>query len=551
MRGSSRTSRRLLAPSLAVLGFVLLAMPANLVRALPQPKLPPEATDKPSVVVRIRPVGELIKDARTVAKLIDQEAMFDNIEPALTPILGAIDTTRPIGFYAQIKAEPVNSIGVLMVPVKSAKDLLAVIGTVANPTEQNGLYTVNAGAPFDVLFRFHGDYVYATVRNTPDAEAALDKNKIYAPARIFDAKDESLASVTFNLDAIPNGLKQKALDHIDEFLRDENLKHAKEPSPQKEVHEALVTEFARRGQMLVADALTLNIRLDFDRTKETMGANLRLAARKDTALANEIARKTLGQGLGEGMLGDPFASKFAVYAVVPETLKKTLDPLVDQVLGSIVQKAEALQADAKDVAAALAPTLKSGLLDAGVDLHGPNADGFASVLVGLRLVDGDRIEASLRRLVGNIGAKDRKDLTLDVAKVGGVAIHRIAPKDFPKKDLRDMVGDDAKLFFAFRKDLLLVGIGGETGTLAAMKTALQAEPKACKALQGQVAIRNLAAVIERKHEGIVDAAKKAFPKGADDMIRYSITGGDAVEAQVTSSIRMILFGMLAQQLQNR
>ncbi len=49
----------------------------------PQPKLPPEATDKPSVVVRVRPVAELIKDARAVAKLVDQEAMFDAVEPGL------------------------------------------------------------------------------------------------------------------------------------------------------------------------------------------------------------------------------------------------------------------------------------------------------------------------------------------------------------------------------------------------------------------------------------------------------------------------------------
>ena len=541
MRGSLRS---LLSP----LVLVFFALPAVPAWALPQPTLPPEATDKPSAIVRIRPVGELLKDARTVAKLIDQD--FDGIEPALTPILGAIDTTKPIGFYAQIKAEPVNSIGVLMVPVKDSKTLLNVIGNFVNVTEQDGLYSLNAGAPFSVLFRFHGDYAYATVRNTPDAEAALDKNKIYPPERIFLAKDDSLVSATINLDAIPNGLKKKALDHIDEFLQKETRKHANEPSPQKDVAMAIVTEFAKKAQMLVADARTLDLRIDFDRAKETMGANLRLAARKDTALANEIARNTTGQGVGAGILGDPSAAKLAVYAVLPEQLKKTLDPLVDQVFGSIVAKADALQGDAKELADALTPTFKSGLLDTGIDLHGPNADGFASVLIGVRLVEGERIEAAVRRIVGNLPAAARKDVTFDVAKAGGVAIHRITPKDFAK-DMHHLVGDDARMFVAIRKDLLLVGVGAETATLAAMTESLKGEPKTCKVLEGQVAIRNLATVIERKHEGIVDAAKKAFPKGADDMIRYSITGGDAVEVRVSSSIRMILFGMLAQQLQNR
>ncbi|HEX3314354.1 MAG TPA: hypothetical protein VHR72_05645 [Gemmataceae bacterium] len=548
MRGSSRW---LLAPGAAVLGLVLFALPAVPAWALPQPKLPPEATDKPSVVVRVRAVGELLKDARAVAKLVDQEAMFDNVEPALGQVLGAIDTTKPIGFYALIKAEPVNSIGVLMVPVKNAKDLLDVIGTVANPTEKDGLYTVNAGIPFSILFRFHGGYAYATVRNSKDAEAALDKNKIYAPSRIFEAKDASLVSATFNLDAIPNGLKQKALDHIDEFLRNETLKHANEPSPQKELATTIVTEVAKRAQMFIADALTAKIRLDFDRTKETMGATFRLAARKDTALANEIARNTTGQGLGEGLLSNPSAVKVAAYAVLPDALKKTLDPLVDKLLSQVVAKAEALQNDAKDVADALAPTLKSGLLDIGFDLRGPNADGFASMLFGIRLVDGDKLEPALRRFIGNIGARDRKDITFDVAKVDGVSIHRIAPKDLPKEEFRDLVGPDAKVFVAMRKNLLVVGIGSQASTLAAMRDALKAGPKTCKVLEGEVAIRNLAKLIEKKREGTVDAAAKAFPAGTDDTIRYSVSGGETAEFRVTSSIRMILFSMLTAQLQNR
>ena len=549
MRGSSRW---LSAPVAAVLGLVLFAVPAVPAWALPQPKLPPEATNKPSVVVRVRAVGELLKDARAVAKMIDQEAMFDSIEPTLAPILGAIDTTKPIGFYAVIKPEPVNSIGVLMVPVKEPKALLDVIGNFGvNVTEQDGLYSVNAGVPFNVLFRFENGYAYATVRNSKDAEAALDKNKIYAPGQIFQAKDDSLASVTFNLDAIPNGLKKKALDHIDEFLRDETLKHVNEPSPQKEIATTIVTEFANKAQMLVTDALSVNLRFDFDRTKETMGASFKLIARKDTALANEIARNTTGQGLGEGMLGNPSAAKLAAYAVLPDALKKTLEPLVDKMLSQLVKKAEALQNDAKDVADALAPTLKSGLLDAGFDVRGPNADGFASVLIGVRLVDGDKLDATLRRLVGNIGAKDRKDITFDVAKVDGVSIHRIAPKDFPKDGFRDLVGDNAKMFVALRKDLLVIGIGNEASTLTAVKDALKGGPKTCKVLEGEIAMRNLAKLAERKHAGTVDAAAKAYPAGTDDAVRYSITGGETAEFRVTSSIRMILFSMLTAQLANR
>jgi hypothetical protein len=542
-------------PLTAVLGLVFFALSAVPAWALPQPKLPPEATDKPSVVVRVRPVDELLKDSLAVAKLVDQEATFESANTFLGPILGAIDTSKPIGFYAQIRPEPTNSVGILMIPVKNEKDLVDLIGKLGGNfgitvNEEKGLYTVAVPGPFPVLFRFHGGYAYATVANTDEAEKAIAKNKIYAPAQLFAAKDDSLVSVTFNLDAIPNALKKKALDHIDEFLAKSTDRAANEPPVTRDAKVAVVTELAKKAQMLVADSLTLKIHFDFDRTKETMGTSLRLVARKDTALANEIARNTTGQGSGQGLLGSPSAVKLAVLASAPDSLKATLNPLVDKVLAGLVQKAEALQADAKDLADAVAPTLKAGNLDLGVDLRGPDSNGLATLLVGVRLVDGAKVDASVRRLLGNIGAKDRKKVEFDVAKAGGASIHRI-PVDNLDHDAQEMFGDDAKVYFAVRKDLLLVGLGSEKSTLPIMKEALESSPRTTKALEGQVAIRNLAKLLEKKQPGTVAAADKAYPKGTDDLIRYSITGGDAVEARVSSSIRIILFGMLAEQAKNR
>src|SRR5262249_51266750 len=134
-----------------------------------------------------------------------------------------------------------------------------------------------------------------------------------------------------------------------------------------------------------------------------------------------------------------------------------------------------------------------------------------------------------------------------VAKVDGASIHRAPAKNIDR-GMRDLVGDDARVFFALRKDLFLVGVGGETATLTAMKDALKSGPKTSKVMEGQVAIRNLPKVIEKKHEGTVDAANKASPAGSDDVVRWSITGGDAAEFRISSSIRVILFSTLAAQL---
>src|SRR4051794_7287401 len=200
----------------ALLGLVLAATPAW---ALPKPNLPPEATDKPSAIVRVRPIQELLKDAGYFAKLVGQEEIFGAIEPGLAPVLEAIDGSKPVGFYARIRPAGIDSQGVLLLPVKSEKALLGVLSQFGiNPTQgQDGLYSVNApGVPFLIIFRVSNGYGYATVKNTPDAETSLQTKNLSSPEALFSADDKSVFSVTLNADAIPNALRLKAIAGLED-----------------------------------------------------------------------------------------------------------------------------------------------------------------------------------------------------------------------------------------------------------------------------------------------------------------------------------------------
>jgi hypothetical protein len=530
----------------ALLGLLVLTEPAA---ALPQPKLPPEATDKPAVIVHVRPINDLLEDAGYIAKMIGQGDIFDAVKPGLGPALEAIDGSKPIGFYARISPELVDSVGILMLPIKSQKDLLANLNQVGvNPTEQDGLYTVNVPAfPFSVLFRFHKDYAYATVRNSPKAEADMQKNKLYSPEMIFAGKDDSLISVTVNLDAIPTKLKQKGLDGLDEGLRKLHDKMLTEKNPVvQRIVESAAEEVGLKVQSLIVDAVTYTARFEFDRKKEKMAFSSRLVARKGSPLATDIAGVTGGNGLGAGLASSNFAAQGATFFSLPASMKKTFEPLVDQLLDEAVKSAKKDQEMVKELLDTLKPTIKAGLLDAGFDLRPNSAGGYVSLLAGVRVKDGDRIEATLRKIVSGLPEGAKKDLTIDAEKVSGVAIHR-GPAKLDRK-AEEVFGPDVRTYFAFRKDMVLFSIGAEAPALAAIKDGINASPKMSKTGQGQASIRNIAKLFEPKHEGITEAAKKAFPDGSDDLIRYSETGGEAFESRVSASTRVILFGVLAAEL---
>lgn len=533
----------------ALLGVALVATPAW---ALPQPKLPPEATDKPSVVVRVRPIGELLKDAAYVAKMVGQEDVYNAVEPGLQPFLGPFDMTKPAGFYARVGPEGIDSQGVLMLPVKDQKDFLGVLAQLGqNPTEDaDGLFTLNVvGAPFPVHFRFANGYVYGTAKTTPDGEKILDKNKLFTPAALFAQGDESLVSVTLNVDAIPNALKKKALDHLEDAVR-----HVKEVELRREANElvrhvagTIVEELAIKAQSFVVDAMTVRLAIDFDRAKEQMGSSFRMTARSGSGLASDFASIGTGQGIGAAVPMPPSAMRASAAVTAPGSIRKTLEPLVDEFAKKAIGSAKESDREyVKLLVDALTPTFKAGLLDLGVDFRGPNANGALTFAFAVRIQEGDRVEKALREIAGAAGLRRDPNLKIDVDKVGNVAIHRAQGPTDPGAE--KLFGREHKLYFAVRGDAALVTLGPDADALAAIKQLVGVGAKASKVLEGEVSMRNVGTMMDREEPGASEAARKAFPPNTDDTIRFSVTGGDAVQGRVSVGTQFIRFGMLMNEL---
>jgi hypothetical protein len=534
----------------AFLGLFVALAPAS---ALPVPKLPPEVTNKPGVVIRVRPVDDLLKDIAYIAKMIGQDGLVDAIQPFAQPVIDVIDGTKPIGFYAKIGPNGLDSNGVLLVPVKNQNDVLNLLQTFGRKAVEGsgGLYTVEtaAGVP-TAAFRFANGYLYATVKNTPDAETLLSLNKIYPPETLFPQGDNGLFSITFNVDAMPNDLKRKGLEALEQELK--NLKADQFPKVANPIVrsfvEAISEELATKVQSLIVDAQTVSLRLDFDRVKEDMGFGIRLTPRPNTDLANDINTLSSGQSLGASIIAPTSAANFYGNIAVPTSLKKALGPIIDEFVAQGWKKAkDSDQPLVKELLEALGPTMKAGILDFGVDFRGPNAENFLAMLVAVQIKDGSRLEALFRKVHGILPADKKAAIKLDVGNVAGVALHQFPAKFDP--NLEAFLGADPQMIVAFRKDAIVFAIGPVTDATAAVQSAVATSPKSSLAVDSAVAINRLAPVLERKHPGIVQAAKTAYPAGVNDTYRLSVAGGQTFEFRLSASTRWILFGELMQKAQ--
>src|SRR5207302_11465057 len=125
---------------------------------------------------------------------------------------------------------------------------------------------------------------------------------------------------------------------------------------------------------------------------------------------------------------------------------------------------------------ALGPTLKSGELDAGFDVRGPEAGGKVYTMVSaVRLKGGSDVEKALRAVVKALpeGAEGFLGLKFDAEKAGAVAVHRINP---PNRDegAKRLFGEEP-FYFAFREDALFVAAGKDGLSASKAATAAAAE----------------------------------------------------------------------------
>ena len=188
------------------------------------------------------------------------------------------------------------------------------------------------------------------------------------------------------------------------------------------------------------------------------------------------------------------------------------------------------------------PTLKAGKLDMGMAFIPSKGDDHLSMLLGVRVAEGAKVEELVRKLAAVPTKPDDDKVTLDVGKLGGISLHKVEPGPNGDKDAQELLGKGPG-FFAVRPDAVLLGGGPEGMNLLKESIEAKTSPSPLLAVSlsfAQFSRFNSDRSIPRKK--IEEAAKKAFgDKPESDRLKLLIESKDGLRTSMRLKTAVLTF----------
>ncbi len=524
---------------------------AGLLLALP-PARAAEGDAAPSVIVRVRSIDGLLEDGKYLVSLLGKEDEAKQFDAFVRSMVGkdglkGIDTKKPFGFYGTVGPNVIDSTGVLMVPIADEKAFLTFLDklNVTAKKDDTGVYTVDVEkSPATVYFRFANNYAYitASANGLGGDKKTIDKTKLLDPAETLPANLAAAMSITVRFDQIPKEIKQLMLQQLDLRIADAKKKKLPDETDIQQTFRAAVLEdAAKRIAALLKEGNALTFRLTLDRKTNDVLVDLNLSAKANTKLATDIADLANSKSLFANALGTDSAINVLMHMALPETLRKALEPVLDEGMKMALdkEKDEAKRAQAEKFLKAMAPTLKMGEVDGAFTLRGPNKDNKYAMVLGVKLKDGEGVEKALRAIVKELKPEEQEKIKFDVAKAGTINIHELDVKKDMDEKSKLLFGENS-LYVAFRNDAWFLAAGD--GGLAVLKEALTTKPKEGPQFQFETSIKRLSPALERENKDVAKFLADAFGKGEDnDKIRLSVEGGKSLRARFVVKTQVIKF----------
>jgi hypothetical protein len=501
--------------------------------------------DKPGVVLRVSAFDSLVADLRYLLEKAGQAETAKQLDGIIKSKVGekgleGIDTKKPFGAYGWIGASGIDSQLVVLLPVADEKAFLSLLADQLDAKADKGqddLYTINHDkVPFPIFLRFSNGYAYATVRD----KELLAKDKLLAPGVVLPADRVGTLSLTLDIDQVPDKLKELALGKVDLELANAKDKEApNESEAEKKVRAAALDQVGAAVKSVLNNGGETTLRLDVDRKAAELTVSLNVAGKAGSPLAKTIKDLGEAQSITAGLLTPKSVLGGVLNLTVPPKIYDQLRPLFDAFEKKAVaqEKDQASREALTSLLDALKPTLEDRKVDVAADLRGPGEAGRYTGIFAIKVKDGAGIEKTIRKVVGQMPAAQRKTIAFDVEKVDQVAIHRIS-LDKNDKNL-EMFGDN-QLYVAIREDAVLASLG-EKG-LAALKDALAAAPAKGKVAQFQLAMKGLAPFLAKQNKSAPEIAKEVFAKNQDDdKVRVTVEGGNTLKVRLNMRAQLVAF----------
>jgi hypothetical protein len=506
--------------------------------AVPVAKAAEEPRSKPTLVVRLQSIDKLFDHTKFLAEIVDQDETVKQFRGIVESRIGekgleGFDTKKPIALYGNLGGVLTDSNAVLMLPVADEKSVLALLDRFEIKTEKDddGIYLVKKfdKLPEDIYFRFANNYIYATARD----KAAIAKDKLLEPGKIFTKDDFGVVAIEFRIDQIPDGLKTAALTQIElQFSLEKDKKTPGETATQHELKGQILDSMFTQLKSVFDDGEQVTVKFDVDEKGKDIVLEANLTAKKDSRLAGDIADLGKAKSVAAAVLSANAALSGSTRLTLPKDLSKVLAAAFEEGARENIKKEqnEAARKLGQNLLETLLPTLSAGEVDFAFDLRGPSDKGTYTVLAAGGVKNGKDLEKSLRDIAKSLPEEVRARVKLDADSEGGVAIHTLDVFKDGNDDLKRVLGD-GPLYLAVTKDAIFLADGPTA--LTDLKTALKAKPGNGVPLQFNISVARLGPLMEKDQPAAPKVIEEVFGKNKDsDKIRISVEGGQSLKAQV-------------------
>jgi hypothetical protein len=528
---------------------------------------------KPALILSVASYEQLRADFFYLARLAGQDENAARIDALIEAQAGdglaGIDRKKPMGGYGWVGAHGDDSAAVLLVPVADQTAFLSLLEhfNITARRGGDGVYSANVEqVPEPVFFRFANGYAYVTIRD----KSVLADDRLLAPGVVLtgqgcagtDQKPDSLVdywtqnppadrlcrntetnvlTMIFNVDRVPDEFKDMLLEEFDLELSVAKVRDAPlfETEMQKKLRLLTIDEIARGVRTLIREGGEESLRLDLDRRAGDIALTYSVEGKPGSSMAAAIQDLGQARSTMAGLVRRDAAFNIQVNESLPEKLRETFAALLDdgrqQALANAKDLAE--RASLAMVFDAIMPTAKAAELDYSVSMLGPSRDGLYTIVGGLKVKDGGKLERAVRATAPAAVQKDpTTEVRFDVDKAGPVGIHRVTFRT--DEEWRRIFGD-SPLHFAFRNDAVLVAMGPDA--LGVLKDALAVTPTMGKVTDLQFAVSRLAPLSKDRRGEAKEIARRVFTDDRDDRFRLTLEGGQALKLRLAMKTKLIEF----------
>lgn len=511
-----------------------------------------ESSDRPHYLVQIQPAGRLLKTVKEFSRkyatpqLGDQaaEKTGAEIDRQLDGVLGkgwreAIDESEPIFLYGRVAETVAKNLAILLLPVKSeraAREHLQRMGAKLEESAKGCQKCILPGMNQPIYLRFSGGYLYTSFLE----DKSLAEERLPAPAKLLDPKEKAAVAIRLYFDRVPKAVKDKIVTALDEVARKGLQDYEEEPA--KRVQRA-----NQRGwKAVVQNGKELALQLDLDAATGELKAFLQLTPQEGSDLAALLAGLRRGSSLGAALVaGEPLGAVHARLSLSQEIG----DFLLTQGRQSVKESLKKVEDDKErqallGVAESLEPTIKEGILDTALVLHGPGQKKRYGAVLALQLKDGLAVEKALKKLIGFLPAKNPlRFLAMETDTVAGVKVHRYPLGEMVPEPVQNLFGKTPAVI-AFRKEGVLVAYGDKAEEHLGRALAVELGKAPPLAIRADGDAKRLADLIARSDPKAGAAEGERIKKFADlfegrlRLFEFSLSGGQTL--QVRASINLIL-----------